>query len=118
MNSASAPRIIRRRPEHDAEIFALYAEIFGADMLERSRARWRWQYLDNPYTAADGPVIWMAMDDDRLLGQMATMPFPMWWGDREVRARASSSPSWAEARSVPSTAAQAAAVAVNAMRRN
>jgi hypothetical protein len=30
----------------------------------------------------------MAMDDDRLLGQMATMPFPMWWGDREVRASA------------------------------
>ena len=88
MKSASAPRIIRRRPEHDDEIFALYAEVFGAAMLERSRARWQWQYFDNPNLGPDGPVIWMAMDDDQLLGQMATMPFPMWWGDREVRASA------------------------------
>jgi GNAT superfamily N-acetyltransferase len=88
MTRARAPRIIRRRPEHDDEIFTLYAEIFGPAMLERSRARWRWQYLDNPHAGDDGPVIWLAVDDGRLLGQMATMPFPMWWGDREVRASA------------------------------
>lgn len=88
MTRATSVRIVRRRPEHDDELFALYAEVFGDQMRERSRARWRWQYFDNPNTGADGPVIWMAMDDDRLLGQMATMPFPMWWGDREVRASA------------------------------
>ena len=32
--------------------------------------------------------IWMAREGNTLLGQMATMPFPMWWGDREVRASA------------------------------
>lgn len=88
MTRATSIRIVRRRPEHDDELFRLYAEVFGDRMLERSRARWRWQYFDNPNTAGDGPVIWMAMDGDRLLGQMATMPFPMWWGDREVRASA------------------------------
>jgi GNAT superfamily N-acetyltransferase len=88
MTRAREPRIVRRRPEHDDAIVALYAEIFGAAMLEKSRRRWRWQYLDNPYAAEDGPVIWMAIEDDRILGQMATMPFPMWWGDREVRASA------------------------------
>jgi GNAT superfamily N-acetyltransferase len=81
-------RIIRRRPEHDAALFALYADVFGADMQARSRARWQWQYIDNPHTRDDGPVIWMAIEGDRVLGQMATMPFPMWWGDREVRASA------------------------------
>lgn len=80
--------IVRRRPEHDPELFALYAEVFGDGNLERSRRRYDWQYFENPNTPADGPVIWMAREGDLLLGQMATMPFPMWWGDREVTASA------------------------------
>ncbi|MEO8500927.1 MAG: hypothetical protein ABI565_08420, partial [Vicinamibacteria bacterium] len=80
--------IVRRRPEHDPELFALYAEVFGDGNLERSRKRYDWQYFENPNTPEDGPVIWMAREGDTLLGQMATMPFPMWWGDREVRASA------------------------------
>ncbi len=81
--------VIRRRPEHDDEVDALYADVFGADKLDRSRARWQWQYRDNPNTPDDGPVIWIAVEESgRVLGQMATMPFPMWWGDREVRASA------------------------------
>ena len=80
--------IVRRRPEHDPELFALYAEVFGGGNLERSRKRYDWQYFENPNTPEDGPVIWMAREGDTLLGQMATMPFPMWWGDREVRASA------------------------------
>lgn len=80
--------IVRRRPEHDPELFALYAEVFGDGNLERSRKRYDWQYFDNPNTPEDGPVIWMAREGDTLLGQMATMPFPLWWGDREVSASA------------------------------
>ena len=80
--------IVRRRPEHDPELFALYAEVFGGGNLERSRRRYDWQYFENPNTPDDGPVIWMAREGDTLLGQMATMPLPMWWGDREVRASA------------------------------
>lgn len=84
----SSLEIVRRRPEHDPELFALYAEVFGDGNLERSRRRYDWQYFENPNTPEDGPVIWMAREGDTLLGQMATMPFPMWWGDREVRASA------------------------------
>jgi len=80
--------IVRRRPEHDPELFALYAEVFGDGNLERSRKRYLWQYFENPNTPEDGPVIWMAREGDSLLGQMATMPFPMWWGGREVQASA------------------------------
>jgi GNAT superfamily N-acetyltransferase len=81
-----AIRIIRRRPEHEADLFRLYGDVFGADMLARSRARWKWQFFDNPNNADDGPVIWMAVENERPLGQMATMPVWIWWGDREVRA--------------------------------
>ena len=80
--------IVRRRPEHDPELFALYAEVFGGGNLERSRKRYLWQYFENPNTPQDGPVIWMAREGDTLLGQMATMPFSMWWGDCEVSASA------------------------------
>ena len=81
-------QIIRRRPEHDQEILALFAEAFGERALDRSRARWQWQYLDNPNNGDDGPVIWIAVEGDRVIGQMATMPFPMWWGGKEVSASA------------------------------
>jgi GNAT superfamily N-acetyltransferase len=80
--------IVRRRPEHDPELFELYAEVFGEGNLQRSRRRYDWQYFENPNTPPDGPVIWMAREGGILLGQMATMPFPMWWGDREVKASA------------------------------
>lgn len=78
----------KRRPEHDDELFRLYADVFGEKNAEASRVRWRWQYLDNPLTRESGPVIWMARDGERLIGQMATMPFEMWWGDREVHGSA------------------------------
>ena len=45
-------------------------------MAERYRARWGWQFFDNPNNGDDGPVIWVAIEDQRVLGQMATMPAP------------------------------------------
>ncbi len=67
-------------------MFQLYHEAFGEDLTAGSRVRWRWQYLENPATAAEGPVIWVARDGDQLLGQYASMPVGLWWGKREVRA--------------------------------
>lgn len=84
LRESSALHVLRRRPEHDEELFALYGGVFGTAQLERSRFRWRWQYIDNPNTGPDGPVIWIAEQGDRLLGQMATMPVRLWWRDREV----------------------------------
>ncbi len=76
----------RRDATDDDELFALYREVFGADLAESSRRRWRWQYLENPHTAKDGPAIWVAREDGRPLGQYASMPVALWWGGREVRA--------------------------------
>jgi GNAT superfamily N-acetyltransferase len=81
--------IIRRRPEFDREIFRMYGQVFGEEGGRRWEARWTWQYLENPYNDSDDPVHWIAVEDDTLLGHISTMPFMMWWGDREVRARSS-----------------------------
>ncbi|HEY3121257.1 MAG TPA: GNAT family N-acetyltransferase [Vicinamibacteria bacterium] len=82
--AVSPVEVVRRTPEHDDEIFRLYGEVFGERRTADSRARWRWQYLDNP--AGDGaPEIWVARDGRAILGQYASMPVRLWWGGREVR---------------------------------
>jgi GNAT superfamily N-acetyltransferase len=75
----------RRAAEDDDELFGLYGEVFGQEMTEASRRRWRWQYLENPATPPEGPDIWVAREDGQLLGQYASMPVRLWWGGREVR---------------------------------
>lgn len=77
--------IVRRSGEQDAEIFRLYEETFGQNLTEGSRARWRWQYRDNPATAPEGPEIWVALENGQVLGQYASMPVRLHWGGREVR---------------------------------
>lgn len=70
----------------EEELFRLYGDVFGQETTEASRRRWRWQYLDNPHTAGAPPVIWVAREDGRLLGQYASMPVRLWWAGREVDA--------------------------------
>jgi GNAT superfamily N-acetyltransferase len=77
--------ITPRSAADDDELFRLYRAVFGDALAESSRRRWRWQYLDNPATPAGGPEIWVARDGDALLGQYASMPVQLRWGDREVR---------------------------------
>jgi GNAT superfamily N-acetyltransferase len=80
------PLEVERRAPGDAdEIFRLYENVFGAGLTEASRRRWRWQYVDNPATPADGPEIWVAREGEQVLGQYASMPVHLWWGGREVR---------------------------------
>jgi GNAT superfamily N-acetyltransferase len=80
----SGVQIALRTQADDAELFHLYAEVFGQALTDSSRARWEWQYLKNPRSQADGPTIWVAREEGRLLGQYASMPVRLHWGDREV----------------------------------
>ena len=81
----AALAVDRRREEDEEELFHLYRDVFGHEMTEASRRRWAWQYRDNP--RSDGaPEIWVAREGGRILGQYASMPVRLWWGDREVRA--------------------------------
>jgi hypothetical protein len=82
--AASLVEVSRWKPEQDEEIFRLYGAVFGERLEAASRARWRWQYLENP--VGDGsPEIWVARDGAEVLGQYASMPVRLWWGGREVR---------------------------------
>ena len=78
--------IERRQTGDDEALFQGYREVFGQELTESSRRRWRWQYLENPMTGPEGPEIWVAREDGTPLGQYASMPVILWWGGREVRA--------------------------------
>jgi len=66
---------IHRRSEADREpLESMYAEVFGPEAAERNRARFRWQYEENPHCPPEGPEIWVAREDGVVLGQYATMP--------------------------------------------
>src|SRR4029077_5642421 len=69
----------------DDDLFGIYVRIFGDQAAAANRLRHAWQHQDNPQSP-DGPVIWVARENGHPLGQIATMPVSLWWGDREVRA--------------------------------
>jgi GNAT superfamily N-acetyltransferase len=66
---------ISRRSESDRDALeSMYREVFGAEAAEGNRARFRWQYEENPHCPPEGPEIWVAREDGAVLGQYATMP--------------------------------------------
>jgi GNAT superfamily N-acetyltransferase len=78
---------ISRRAEGDREALeSMYAEVFGAEAAAKNRARWRWQYEENPHCPEEGPEIWVAKEDGVLLGQYATMPVRLLVQGRILRA--------------------------------
>jgi GNAT superfamily N-acetyltransferase len=77
--------VLRHAVADQEDIFRFYAETFGQDLTERSRRRWQWQYAENPEREPEGPAIWVAREGASVLGQYASMPVRLWWGDREVR---------------------------------
>ncbi len=76
----------RRRPDDGEALDRMYAEVFGEKALEASRERWEWQYRKNPNCPPEGPEIWVAKEDDEVLGQYASMPVRLKVRDRILKA--------------------------------
>jgi GNAT superfamily N-acetyltransferase len=74
MSSAPPIEVCRRSEAERPALEAMYVDVFGKQAAEESRARWRWQYDENPNCPPEGPEIWVAKEDGRVLGQYATMP--------------------------------------------
>ena len=86
MSSAPAIEIGRRSEAERPALEAMYVDVFGKKAAEQNRARWRWQYDENPNRPPEGPEIWVAKEDGRVLGQYATMPVRLKVLDRILRA--------------------------------
>lgn len=86
MSSAPSIEICRRSEAETPALEAMYVDVFGRKAAEENRARWRWQYEENPNCPPEGPEIWVAKEDGRVLGQYATMPVRLKVLDRVLRA--------------------------------
>jgi GNAT superfamily N-acetyltransferase len=86
MSSAPSIEISRRTESEKPALEAMYVDIFGEKAADDSRARWRWQYEENPNRPDEGPEIWVAKENGQVLGQYATMPIRLKVADRTVRA--------------------------------
>lgn len=86
MSSAPSIEICRRTESETPALEAMYVDIFGEKAADNSRARWRWQYEENPNRPAEGPEIWVAKENGQVLGQYATMPIRLKVLDRVLRA--------------------------------
>ncbi|MDM7998538.1 MAG: GNAT family N-acetyltransferase [Dehalococcoidia bacterium] len=49
----------------------LYRIVFGREYPEQV---WEWKYLENPYNDADGPLIYVAEADSRIVGARSLLP--------------------------------------------
>lgn len=86
MSSAPSIEICRRTDADRPALDAMYVDVFGSKAAEESQARWRWQYDENPNCPPEGPEIWVAKEDGRILGQYATMPVRLKVLERTLRA--------------------------------
>ena len=86
MSSTSSIEISRRSEAEREALEAMYVDVFGQKAADESRARWRWQYEENPNCPPEGPEIWVAKENGTVLGQYATMPVRLKVLDRVLKA--------------------------------
>jgi GNAT superfamily N-acetyltransferase len=66
--------IDRFRRDDRRAIDALYRRVFGSDAADAQHLRWEWEFVRNPNTPAEGPLIWVAREGPALVGQWAAIP--------------------------------------------
>jgi len=68
----------RARIEDLPAILAFVNDCYGSAAPFKGERRWRWQFVDTPYPDPDGePPVWIALDGERVVGQIALQPAKM-----------------------------------------
>jgi len=65
---------VRRATEADADAIQRFVrETYGDEAPYKGPDRWRWQFVNSPFHPADdsAPSVWIAVDDARVVGQIA-----------------------------------------------
>lgn len=72
--------IVRRARRSDRPAIARFIEdAYGAAAPYKATPRWTWQFVDNPFVSqkSDELPIWIAVDDGRVVGQVALQMGPL-----------------------------------------
>lgn len=75
----------RYTPADREQIYALCAAVHGAEKTASCRRNWVWEFESNPYVEG-APHIWVAEDEDRIVGVHPTIAVPLQWGQTRYRA--------------------------------
>ena len=78
--------IVRYNPGDRRGVDALVRRVFGHDAANAAELRWPWQYVLNPSTPAEGPLILLAREGPTVVAQQASMPVTLQAAGREWRA--------------------------------
>lgn len=67
------------------KIFDFLGRGYGKQGQYKFPARWRWLFLDSPFRRGARPSVWIALDQDAVVGQYCAMPVRMKLGERVLR---------------------------------
>jgi hypothetical protein len=78
---------VRAFEDNDLEaVLALRAEVFEARDLDRERARWTWEYEQNPGRDPATPCSWILEQEGRIIGNYGMLPWRMLLDGEPVQA--------------------------------
>lgn len=77
--------IVRYHPTDRRGVDALVRRVFGHDAASAADLRWQWQYVLNPNTPPEGPLILVAREGPTIVAQQASMPVTLQAAGREWR---------------------------------
>ena len=85
-NNASDACFVRQASLEDESAIARFlTEAYGERAQFKYPARWKWQFRDNPFLSEfPGLPIWIAVRNDRVVGQTCAQIEPLRVGDRET----------------------------------
>jgi GNAT superfamily N-acetyltransferase len=78
MPTTVRPRTIGRLAADEVPaLLAFQREVFGQDSIQLDERHRRWLFDDNPHNNGDGPQIWVYRVRNRIVGEVAGIPFPL-----------------------------------------
>lgn len=67
-------------------LLSFLRDAYTDDPRKTDPAFWAWHYLENPYTSLDDIPLWIVKDEQRVVGQLATIPVDLKVGNETIRA--------------------------------
>ncbi len=65
------------------ELLSFLRAAYADEPLKSDREFWTWHYLQNPHTQLDNIPLWVVTDNERIVGQVATIPVVLKVNDDE-----------------------------------
>lgn len=79
-------RIKKFEPADEDAVLSFLRAAYPAEPLKSDRGFWRWHFLENPNTSLDDVPLWLVVNEEGVIGQMASIPVEVKVGASRKRA--------------------------------